>query len=991
MESPKNIILNKYPYPVAYPYKLIVDETKGNWNRLWPIGFTQYQLLKTVVLPLVGQYLYEDIDESASSSIKNINRAIASIKSPFHSDWINSVHCFSKNLKKTGIEPIFPEITNAIEKLKKEVEYRPITLTGEHKLDPLRAILAMRNELAHGGLERADETTNTDIFNHYLTTLHKVLKAFEFLSETKLTACLSNRDDFYTDSATIRTLIGAELPAEEDIELTDDIEELFEESSVIMRGTNGKYAPLYPFFMVTAEADPLTLYDGHYGVKVETSQNIEERSYIYYLGMHDRTKDSSSCDRLKELLEKRKIDFFLKKNNTYPWTIADTAYDYSLRTLNELKGTKYFPECYLPFTDIEKSFNLFPKTPDASNWPKDLERRRYVNGFILTGPAGAGKTELLAHEAEKLLTIDMGNAERENPNLVLFLRGNGIALRPDGMSLFKDIVEKLGVAVTGTKATANKKKDEGFSTFRELLMHLHTGWKNDRVPGRHLIIILDALNEAPFAEKVIKEALEIISVTASFPWCKVDVSIRQEWLGLWHSKMGAQEKSPIEELRPYLFYLKKEEINMNEMRQISQNEEPPYIDIGPLTLEQAATIYNNYQKAQQDSDNNEKEYGVPGCKTSWNDLTEETRNILQNPLYLHLFMQTFSNREAESLTTIPSLFKRYVDTIWQEHSGLKKCVNSIITYILKDIQRPSADLTDDDCNVIRESWTKGKTVEKLRLDLSPVEGLVHKGLMSKRIREEGGGLRFIFQAVAEYLIYYHLKMEKPENEDELAYWTKLANHKKVFPEYAGAFAFLLREFAEQSKSNLIAPLIESSPPWLTDELTGFLIEQARSGHKTGKGSETAEAIAQTLSSSGGINSADAFNGAGNKLIYSQFYITAARYFQTSVIILETLYVKDMENVTVANSLAHSLNNLGILLSSSGKKDEAQMKYERSIELRKSLYKQNPQNVEIKTSYAHSLCTFERFDEAESLVDEVLCLVPTHDLANKLKKYIEEKK
>ncbi len=969
--SPKNIILDKYPYPIAYPYKLIFEESKGNWNRLWAIGFTQYQLLKTVALPLIGQYLYEDIDESASNEIKKINRAIASIKSPFHSDWINAVHCLSKNLPSAGIEPIFTGLTDAIRKLKDEVKPRPFGLAREHKLDPFKAILAMRNELAHGGLERAGKSDDTDTFNYYLATLHKVLDAFSFLSRTTLTACLSNRDDFYTGSVTIQTLIGAKLPVEEELELKDGIEELFEESCVIMKGANGKATPLYPFFKVLAETDPVTLYDGHYGVRVKTRQTLEERSYIYYLGMHNRTKDSSPCDRLKELLENRKIDFFLKKSNIYPWTIADTAYDYSLRTLNELKGTKYFPECYLPFIEIENSFIQFLKTPDTTNWPKDLERRRYVNGFILTGAAGAGKTAFLAHEAEKLLMSGRGNAERENPNLILFLRGNGIVLRPDGMSLFKDIAEKLGVAVTGTKATLNKKKDEGFSSFRELLMHLHSGWKDDRVPGRRFIIILDALNEAPFAEKVIKEALEIISVAASFPWCKVVVSIRLEWLGLWQGKIGAQEKNPIEELRPYLYHLQKKEINIQETRQISQNEEPPYINIEPLTLEQAATVYNNYQKAQQNSDNNEKGYGVSACKTAWIHLTEETRHLLQNPLYIHLFMQTFNNIEAEQLTTIPALFKRYVNTVLQEHSGLKKCVDAIISHILEDVQRPSADLTDDDCNAIRERWIKGKTAEELRLDLSPVEGLVHEGLMSKRIREEGGGLRFIFQAVAEYLIYCQLKMEKPVNEDELEYWARLAGHKNVFPEYAGAFAYLIRELVGQNKFEDIAPLVESSHFWLIDVLISFLIEQARSGINRFANpwieNKIAENIAKVLISQGGINVAQGLNNAGYKLAHSDdaysnipAFSTAICYYQTSVQILESLYINDRGNVIVANNLLVAQAGLYPLLSMLGKDDEVQKLLERYLEISKTLYLQYPHNFDFADKLIRCVNTLALF-------------------------------
>ncbi len=114
-------------------------------------------------------------------------------------------------------------------------------------------------------------------------------------------------------------------------------------------------------------------------------------------------------------------------------------------------------------------------------------------------------------------------------------------------------------------------------------------------------------------------------------------------------------------------------------------------------------------------------------------------------------------------------------------------------------------------------------------------------------------------------------------------------------------------------------------------------------------------------------------------------------FERSIEIYETLYPQNPKYVEVANGLARALNNLSNLLSSLDKKDEKQNMYKRSMEIRKTFYKHNPKNVEIKTGYAANLCIFETFDEAKPLVDEILCLLPGHDLANRLKKMIETKK
>src|SRR5207244_13231931 len=111
-------------------------------------------------------------------------------------------------------------------------------------------------------------------------------------------------------------------------------------------------------------------------------------------------------------------------------------------------------------------------------------------GLVLTGLAGGGKSAFLAHRVERLLRppsdgIPQDRDVRENPNLVFFLRGNGIAPREGGVSLYRDVAEKLGLATTPGR---------GIATFGELLDHLHQKWKDDRVAGRRPIRVVDGLN-----------------------------------------------------------------------------------------------------------------------------------------------------------------------------------------------------------------------------------------------------------------------------------------------------------------------------------------------------------------------------------------------------------------------------------------------------------------------------------------------------------------
>lgn len=75
MTLPMSRVLTDFPYPVAYPYRLVFDPALAASQRRWALCFTEYQLLRTVCLPLVSQYLRDEIDRTAKDSIGALNRA----------------------------------------------------------------------------------------------------------------------------------------------------------------------------------------------------------------------------------------------------------------------------------------------------------------------------------------------------------------------------------------------------------------------------------------------------------------------------------------------------------------------------------------------------------------------------------------------------------------------------------------------------------------------------------------------------------------------------------------------------------------------------------------------------------------------------------------------------------------------------------------------------------------------------------------------------
>jgi tetratricopeptide (TPR) repeat protein len=954
MESARQRVLNDFPYPVAFPYAIALDHERDLPSRRWALCFTEYQLLRMVCLPLVSQYLREEIQEESRDSVSAVNRAIAAIRCPFFSDWITLVHTLRRHLPKLIAEPLFPRLPQALDALKESVE-RPVGLRDRKQLDPLSAILALRNEIGHGGLVKEEEAR--EHLEVYLPVLHQVLEAFDFLGDCSLQVCVDPPAESSGQQAQVLTLRGATLTAPLWGNLSDTAAEALSESNAIFVAPSGKTIPLYPLLNSLSEVEPLFLYDGHHGIRVQTQQGPQERSYIQYLGTYHRAQDEASCVRLKTLLAQRNINFFLEKQETAPWSIADSAADYSRRTLEELRGTKYFPECYLPFVALEEHIDRFLRVPEPDKWPKETSQRRYINGLLLSGSAGAGKTAFLARQVERLLQSPaVAEPGRDNPNLVLFLRGNGVSPRPDGMSLFRDLAEKLGLSTE--VATAKGKSHGGFGTFRELLDHLHSRWKQDRVSGRRLILVLDALNEAPFAEPITREALEMVAVAACFPWCKVVLSTRQEWLFLWSRKMGPQESSPLEELRSCLYVLPDEsgpqtiatadnarqETPTQRVAEPTGKKGPPVVSLEPLTETQAGAMYEQY-RASAPASGDGRGYVIPACLTAWSDLPDATRTLLLNPLYVYLFMRAFDNRPAEGLASIPILFRHYVEHAVQQRPGLWNSVETVLAHLLVDVDRPSADLDDDDANAIRRTWSEGLSPQEARLTLSPLEALAHAGLVTKRVREEGGGYRFVFQQVAEYLVYLHLDRQRPADADLVAYWSRQAASAVAFPEYAGAFGFLLRDWAAQQRLDLIGPLAEASAPWLADVLVSFLIEQASTGYLPGQGSEAANSVARGLGASAGPKSAAALLQAGSQLLDRPVALAATAYFEVGRVALEALLVSQAENQALAYSLAKGLNDYGKLLKSLGQMDQAHANLRRAVELCQRLCAADRKNIE----------------------------------------------
>jgi len=924
-----------FPYPVAMAYRIARDPQEIPVRRLWALHFTVLQALKLTTLPVVAQYLKDPrpTEKMDREAVEAINRAIAGIRQPHFGDWITLFWTLAEHIPTLGIEPVFPlpELAKWIKERKVKPFSREYSSQGSEWLNHLEAFRELRNGLAHGGMFPPEEQC-LKILDHYLPILEELLAKFDFLSKGEWLALAQEEPPGPLDSSVcVRRLLGADLPEPETIELDRSLREAFEESRLVLR-IDGQVLPLYPLFYQTP-TEPCAHYDGHFALRVSQKEGVVEEKFILYLGMQSRFHESEPFDRLRELLERRRIQWWLTKQEAAPWTLYDSVRHYAWQTLEDLKGRKYFPETYLERKEVMEHFWRFL---DGERW----------SGFMLLGEAGSGKTAWCAFVVEKLLQEGLESAEpeadleRRGRNLVFFIRGDALDFS-EGRTLFQNLAERMGLKVQALKvdkgaARAKAERDEGFTSFADLLEHLNRRWKEDRIRAdRRLIFVLDALNECSHPERAVRETLELVQAAARYPWCKVVFTVRSEYVRILEAKQaGTTAPDPFYEVRHRLY-----QPELPEEPKWMGEAPPPGVVLERLTEEEAAQIYRRYQETRVIGE---------ACTTPWEELPEETRRILTNPLLLHLFMKAHGGRPATRVVSEAAVFRSYLDDLRQRFPQMREATERVIGYMLK-VGR--AVLDDNDANAIRLEWAEGKTFEEQQRLMAPLELLEYLGLMRKRVRIEGGGYVFVFQKVLEQLIYEFLRKEEGTEEPTEEYWLALAKEPEPFPEYGNAFAFLFREIHGRGKYEMAARLAEEGQDYVARALENFLKELAVESWEPGRVKPEFERCVEGLAKHGKEQTARALFNAGFDLHFTRYAPAAEAAWQACRKILETLHEANPENVDIAYGLAVLLINLGVLLRTYGVVKEAKKFLRQATGILEALHKTNPEDGGIASRLA----------------------------------------
>lgn len=217
-------VRTRFPYPIARAFAALEDPAASLQLRQEALYFSVYQLMRTVGLTLLGQYLIAPLPESAQTPEAERSRAklastIARLRSPYFSDWIALLKSLSKRAELLGLD-FMPGFLPAMAAVKTERIDIPRDYGFRDNRQMLRwqdldlwdAFLALRNHTAHSG-QTSDDVCRDDLAL-YRAALDRLFAHFGFLADYRLVAADADLDDEETelDAVPVRELRGAATP-----------------------------------------------------------------------------------------------------------------------------------------------------------------------------------------------------------------------------------------------------------------------------------------------------------------------------------------------------------------------------------------------------------------------------------------------------------------------------------------------------------------------------------------------------------------------------------------------------------------------------------------------------------------------------------------------------------------------------------------------------------------------------------------------------------
>ncbi|MEW5959100.1 MAG: hypothetical protein AB1801_15315 [Chloroflexota bacterium] len=281
------------------------------------------------------------------------------------------------------------------------------------------------------------------------------------------------------------------------------------------------------------------------------------------------------------------------------WQLRDICLDITAHRIAAVQH-KYNHELYLQRNKTYQSFNNFLGS----------EKRC----FVLIGKSGVGKSNFLLAMREELQKSD------EDVCMLLY---DGAALKVE-----PSITEVINQDFNDRLNLAGRQIDDVW----------HEMTKVDRIDERRVILCVDAVNENPQAQELLRQLDALVQ--RPLPWLKIVLSSRPEtWQAIKRGLRLAEgfyyrpgeDKLPEVELEPF-----------------SYSEQ-----MDPFTRQELPLAYANYKK-------------MFDLQTEYQALPAELREMLRDPLSLWLVAKIYKGQAISPGLKPTSLIEKYIDALLAE-------------------------------------------------------------------------------------------------------------------------------------------------------------------------------------------------------------------------------------------------------------------------------------------------------------------------------------
>ncbi len=951
--------LNGVPFPIAYPLAHAMDPAlcPSASDRLDNLIFAAQQTIRLSALLLLADYL------SCETKCRELDGPIRSLRMPHWGEWSVLADKLTKfwNGDYPGAKPErlsrFEWLLTAWNLFSKGNGSRGPWADVLAKLPGLQgparslndALWKARNDAAHRRTTRSGLSSQAD-----QTILDQLLPLFSQVVVMLFPhGALSLQRRVSLNPLQVVHLEGAHLDLRFKVESpADGWRDVIEASDVVAVAAKEHFpVPLHPLVVPLDSETESEIFGGDVAFEPAALLDQVAGKQVVILGVKTFRDRADLLEPFRQAIQRKQVDFGVGRSDTKLWNLAEWSAESARFTLDELRGRKYFPECYVERSGVD---NVVDSCLAQSG-----------RALLLLGEAGCGKSSLLSRFVDRL-TSDAPQAEAKNKkdhdgelslkqymesrgggDVVIFLSGRaafgGDASLSGRALLCETVLQKAGI------------RSGSFRDLGDLIACLGETVNQDLQSGRKVWLIFDALNEADRFMDLLAALDEFLPAVSVHPWLRLVVSIRSgayEALDRRHT-LHAQTGPGVFANEHHFFSFFDER----------SNKQVPYLTLRPFTKEEGAAAYRLRVEKLPDR----------SAKFAWESLSSAIQELLFSPLHLHLFHETYLNQSAkpEELGE-DALFSAYLEHLSSEMPGLRATIGAIGLYMYEH-RTPVLPVEVADQWIT--DWRKGIHSSTAAAKLDPIEELVSASLLM-RPTEEGLGVdrklvafQFSHQKMCEQILWAELHRQVaprplPESGTFFAWAQYAAGIEKddtSFTELTSALERVAVEFVVAGDGEPIAMLLDLEHEQTRERLMeAGLRALGQIWGPTKEGAPKAAAVIGVIGQYAASKHsrverfALASSRAANYLSLRSCSQVACGIYVAVADVLRRIAAIEPSRTDLNELLALSLNNLGALARSEGSSAVARAMFEEAVAIRKTLVAAEPSRTDFKNTLSVSL-------------------------------------